>query len=366
MHIEETYIHHKTVMWRTLLLAWFLINFTANLKKIAVPVGTGNGPGNHSSELNGSAAILDSYKYLSNWSELLNVSYSVISCLCCYYSKCNISTFEIFSEGSESTIRSRGRNSFNQLLSDELQKLASNTAILVSVLYYTFDSPKWDYIYVNKHLLNSVILTVDQVLIGYRRINFFNVRIIPPAAATLDAAQGEAGDQAAGADGMREADLPAGAEADAPTTSVAINAGSLDASDAEPLIQREEYSDVHDLAIVSGNSNSRPTFHLGRMRISLTKPSLTLKQYYSTIIFLIIYAIVNIAVTKISKEPVYNILDWNTNFAKSAALYSLIILVGVPLANLYYYFIYFISGQCYCCSNELEALEWQREQRLGL
>lgn len=334
---EATYCLHKTIMWRILLFGWFVINLSYNLmivgeaefydpEDIASLSKTANSSDITSRIVKKTPleAILDSYKYLTNWSELLTVFYCGWSFFCCIYSKCNV----IYGTDFYSITREEARPGalrISSLLnfSDELQKMASNVALLVTVLYYSLDSPKWDYIFVNKHLISSIMLTLDQVAIGYRRINFvgFNFRLLT--------------------NNNREHIVP--------------GTGRGDDSDDEDALSMNAAS-----VPIEPYTGARPSFRVGGLTMTWTQPSLTFKQYYGTALFLAAYAITNMTISLRTRHSIYPFLDWNANFGQCLGLTLMVGLIGVPFANFYYYLVYFASREAQCCSGELDVIEYRR------
>ena len=394
---EAYFCVHKIIMWRTILLSWFLLNYIYNLRKIAVPVDTGpipillgqnqydqnsgnltnlanleinqNSNSSHS-QINGSAAILDSYQYLTNWSELLNFLYSLFSLYQLASARNNIGMHTHSNSGSNCCpcCLLCCCCPLPRTTTTELQKMASNTAFLVSILYYTLDSPKWEYIYVNKHLLNSLVLTLDQVIVNYRRINFFSLtlhRNREVSGATINTNTDEEV-LVVGNSGLEE-QITRNNSANGMNNTNSSNSinNSINTNTNTADVESQRQNTASGNSRNSGNSalaSSSQASPCG-FTVNITNLSLTLKQYYSTALFLSLYAILNIAVTKITSKPVYPFIDWNKDFLKCVFIYSLLIVFGVPVANMYYYFLNFLSGWVGYCEGEIDIREYVFEYR---
>ena len=151
---------------------------------------------------------------MTNWAEITNIVY----CLICIVGMCRLTIFDRFNECLVDVFDLEEENneiqSFNQptnnyrtrqasnhqtqtlrkLLLSTLpkklsinlrrsfipffQKIVSNLNIIITILYYSLGILKlqkisWDYIYLNKHLLNSGFIMVDQFFVNYKRRDFF-------------------------------------------------------------------------------------------------------------------------------------------------------------------------------------------------
>merc|ERR1712038_385340 len=113
----------STLCWRIFVQLWFWINLLNNYRIIIASKET-DWP----------------LKYLTNWSEILNCCYSLVALLALILP--NLIALE-----------------------KQFQTAAVRVALVVSVLYFTVDSPQYQWIFINKHLLQSVILLIDEIII---------------------------------------------------------------------------------------------------------------------------------------------------------------------------------------------------------
>jgi len=118
----EFFGEKSTLYWRVAIFTWFFSNFLNNYR-IIKNAQENDWP----------------LKYLTNWTELLNLTYSCFSLLAYFL------------------------NSI-QTISNHLQSTSLRASIIVTILYFTVDQPKFKYIDINKHLLQSIVLIADEFL----------------------------------------------------------------------------------------------------------------------------------------------------------------------------------------------------------
>ena len=122
-NLKSNFLSEKsTFYWRIAVFTWFFFNFLNNYR-IIKNAQENDWP----------------LKYLTNWTELLNLTYSFLSLIA------------YFLESLQTT-------------SNHLQKASLRVSIIVTLLYFTVDTPKFKYIDINKHLLQSIILIADEIL----------------------------------------------------------------------------------------------------------------------------------------------------------------------------------------------------------